>query len=146
MFGDQCVRQGDDGKAASFLSFDLAKEEIVMQSQFSSATYTALPDIFTPLFAQLPFSDITEHGIHVVETPARSGPFTVVVVTISCRRPPKFHAAFPGEMHGIPQVYRRRATALDFSTSPIVRDVWGALLTSYRPRPMRERSTLFRTV
>ncbi|KAL1413347.1 hypothetical protein Q8F55_001106 [Vanrija albida] len=129
MFGDQCVIKGADGQACSFLSFDLAKEEIVMQTQFQSAAYTTLPDVFTPMFARLPFADITEHGIHVVETKDRRGPFTLVVVTISCRRPPKLHTAFPGEIHGIPHVYRRRATALDFSTSSVTELRAGAIDT-----------------
>lgn len=79
-----------------------------------------LPPAFTPLDAQLRFSDISRRGIHIVQE--KRGAMWRVVVTVNLLRPPKFNAKFDENLcspNG-ERVYKRRATLMDFVLCDVV--------------------------
>jgi len=134
MFGSQCKHGPDPannlGYGYSFLAFDFKREMLVIKSQFKTTVgSTPLPPAFRPLDAELPFGNISKQGIHVKEERRADGAVNLIV-TVTCRCPPKFFAPMEqGEdsrpdNHRRPRqagiVYRRRATAMDFVISDTV--------------------------
>ncbi|ODN90833.1 RNA-dependent RNA polymerase 1 [Cryptococcus wingfieldii CBS 7118] len=130
VFGAACIKGQDErGLGRSFISFDLKREILVIKAT-TKLDPRILPPALNPLSAELSFNDITHQGIHITKKPlsdAIGNPDLLeVTVTVSCRRPPKFFTDFdPGD--DVPQylqgtrysLYRRRATAMDFTTSGV---------------------------
>lgn len=127
MFGARCKHGADpeskSGYGFSYLAFDFKRELLVIKAQFKQVK-EVLPPAFLPFDAELPFSDISKRGIHVV-TQAHSLGGVILTVTATCRRPPRFFAVFEDQKPEMVQyektrggnVYRRRATAIDFVLS-----------------------------
>ncbi|OCF75911.1 RNA-dependent RNA polymerase 1 [Kwoniella mangroviensis CBS 8886] len=104
----------------SFIAFDFKKEQLVLRAEMKLPR-DRLPPALAPLDAELSFDDITSHGFYV--TYEMVGGVYNVVVTVSCRRPPKFYLKFEDahllretDRKGFKQD-RRRATAMDFAIS-----------------------------
>ncbi|KAK6910761.1 hypothetical protein I203_104793 [Kwoniella mangroviensis CBS 8507] len=104
----------------SFIAFDFKKEQLVLRAEMKLPR-DRLPPALPPLDAELSFDDITSHGFYV--TYEMVGGVYNVVVTVSCRRPPKFYLKFEDahllretDRKGFKQD-RRRATAMDFAIS-----------------------------
>ena len=119
------------GRGKSFLAFDFQRELLVIKSQLQLQS-TPLPPALRPVDAELAFDDIPSQGIRLDHVPKqvrdRNGNLVAgykVTVTVSCRRPPKFYTEFEqtDDLLGRDQrdpkkgPYRRRATAMDFTTS-----------------------------
>ncbi|WVQ80184.1 hypothetical protein IAT38_002289 [Cryptococcus sp. DSM 104549] len=127
VFGAGCDNSVDSkGYAKSMIAFDLRRELLVIRAKMNLDP-SVLPPALNPLDAELSFDDITSHGIHITQRrqePHNPQSVLQVTVTVSCRRPPKFFAPFdsgdaPLRHRGPKQVYRRRATALDFAVSGV---------------------------
>ncbi|RSH88373.1 uncharacterized protein EHS24_000913 [Apiotrichum porosum] len=129
MFSAPCLYGLDPtrpGNGRSLLAFDFKRELLVIRTEFEveQKLVKDLPPVFRPVNAELPFSDISRHGIHFVEE-ARQGGRTTLVVTVAFRRPPRFFTPFEKDVarfneHAMARgraVYRRRATAMDFAVS-----------------------------
>ncbi|WVW85521.1 hypothetical protein I302_107559 [Kwoniella bestiolae CBS 10118] len=104
----------------SYIAFDFKKEELVLRAEMKLPR-DKLPPALRPLDAELSFDDITSHGFYVTHEIV-GGEFHVVV-TVSCRRPPKFFLKFE-DAHLMRETDRRgfkndrrRATAMDFAIS-----------------------------
>ncbi|WWC93489.1 hypothetical protein V866_000324 [Kwoniella sp. B9012] len=104
----------------SFVAFDFKKEQLVLRAEMKLPR-DKLPPALAPLDAELSFDDITSQGFYV--THEMVGGVYNVVVTVSCRRPPKFYLKFEDahllretDRKGFKQD-RRRATAMDFAIS-----------------------------
>lgn len=132
MFSAPCLYGLDPtrpGNGRSLLAFDFKRELLVIRTEFEveQKLVKDLPPVFRPVDAELPFSDISSHGIHFVEE-ARQGGRTTLVVTVAFRRPPRFFTPFEKDVarfneHAMARgraVYRRRATAMDFAVSETV--------------------------
>jgi RNA-dependent RNA polymerase len=146
MFGGKCRHGADQTNRLhygySFLAFNFKKEVLSIKSEFmftagagakqpgGDDSAAKLPPAFSPLDAELPFTDISREGIRVKEENRIDGRVTLTV-TVTCRRPPRFFTAFE-KKHGFFNeneptrrsnggVHRRRATAMDFVASGRVR-------------------------
>ncbi|WWC90607.1 uncharacterized protein L201_005543 [Kwoniella dendrophila CBS 6074] len=106
----------------SYIAFDFKKEQLVLRADMKLPR-SQLPPALAPFDAELSFEDITSHGFFV--THERIGHQYNVVVTVSCRRPPKFYIKFEDshllrdserDRRGLKKD-RRRATAMDFAIS-----------------------------
>jgi RNA-dependent RNA polymerase len=108
------------GVGKSCLSFDWSDETIHMKSvmKINSAL---LPPALRPLDAELAFDDVASQGIIIDDK--RVGDRHHVIVTISVRRPPKYFIPLEGPGFGreMYRMHRRRATAMDFAVSGVVR-------------------------
>ncbi|WRT68501.1 uncharacterized protein IL334_005477 [Kwoniella shivajii] len=105
----------------SYLAFDFQKEQLVVRADMKLPR-EQLPPALAPLQAELSFDDITSHGIYI--THEKVGEIYHVVVTVSCRRPPKFYTPFEqgkrwneAKISNIKMPEQRRATAMDFAIS-----------------------------
>ena len=135
-----------DGRGKSYIAFDFRREMIAIRGSFRTQQ-DMLPPALRPLDAELAFDDIASDGIHIQHYPLRhmvapargQAQLQEVVVTVCCRRPPKFYAPFeiPYEKRAIMSSeelrrlpYRRRATAQDFAKTGTVSASWTALTFS----------------
>lgn len=137
-YGEDRTREGQfgfrPGNGLSFLAFDFVRELLVIKATLAMSR-DSLPYALRPLDAELSFDDIAAQGIHIVHReipppPSRRGKVDAqyeVTVTVTCRRPPKFFTEFENEKQlgrsaADPRLpYRRRATAMDFAITPVVR-------------------------
>lgn len=103
----------------TFLSFDFKRKLLVAKATFDiDASEARLPPVLKPLDVELPLSDITAQGLHILVLGEKDG-VSDVHVTVSFRRPPRYFVKFEAEMSALAngKVYRRRATEMDFTIS-----------------------------
>nr|XP_019011562.1 RNA-dependent RNA polymerase 1 [Kwoniella pini CBS 10737]OCF50343.1 RNA-dependent RNA polymerase 1 [Kwoniella pini CBS 10737] len=107
----------------SHIAFDFKNEQLVLRADMQLPK-DKVPPALAPLDAELSFDDVTSHGFYVTYHRVVGNMFQVVV-TVSCRRPPKFYVKFE---HGRMDQHaekkfkqdRRRATAMDFAITDSV--------------------------
>ncbi|WWC63397.1 uncharacterized protein I303_105997 [Kwoniella dejecticola CBS 10117] len=115
----------------SYIAFNFRKEQLVLRADMQLPK-DKMPAALTPLDAELSFDDITSHGFYVTHERVRDS--FRVVVTVSCRRPPKFYVKFedPNRLSNKDrmghQQDRRRATAMDFTLSNGVAELYAGPL------------------
>jgi len=144
--GEERIKQGREGfqpgNGLSFLAFDFIRELLVIKAHLVMPE-ESLPPALRPLDAELAFDDIVSQGLHIVhkEIVPQPGRHRVlerhyeVTVTVTCRRPPRFFTAFEQNdaledmRDGRKMPYRRRATAMDFAITGVVRHNDQCLLT-----------------
>lgn len=100
----------------SFVSFDFQRELLVFKCSPKTDRLNEehkLPPVLLPLDCELPWSDIASHGIDIEEV-KNGGMRQSVVVTATCRRPPRYFVPFEEPTD---RLYRRRATEMDFNVS-----------------------------
>ncbi|TYJ52353.1 hypothetical protein B9479_007047 [Cryptococcus floricola] len=112
VFGGGCAKGSDGRRNTSFIAFDFKREQLVFRVT-TMLDSRGIPPVLHPIDAELSFHDIAHRGIHITKRDlpsARGNPNSLeVTVTVGCRRPPRFY--MPLEM------YRRRATVMDFTIS-----------------------------
>ena len=123
------------GQVKSFIAFDFVREYLVIKATLAMPVQS-LPPALRPLDAELCFDDIAAQGIHIADRPilpkhdaqGKIESQFEVTLTVTSRRPPKFHVGFEPDddtreahIRGQRVPTKRRATAMDFAISGVVR-------------------------
>lgn len=101
-------------KPYSFVAFDFKRELLVFRCTLAvPGAGVLLPPVLMPLDCELPWSDIAARGLDIEELKG-GGARQRVVMTATCRRPPRYFVKFEEPTDNL---YRRRATEMDFTLS-----------------------------
>lgn len=118
------------GDGISHVAFDFTMEVIAIRAKLKLDP-RALPPALRPIEAEIAFDDICSRGISIVEQKStvkiKGQQAWMVTVTVNCKRPPRFFTEFEGSdkifNRGNGFVPRRRATAMDFAITGVVRRI-----------------------